>query len=500
MLTKARKEERKLLKRIRVSSSSGGHSHSAYLVHRYLRSYSVKLSAIDTAFKIIARQNRKTNRPRSLPSFSELPMLARQVDPFVQNDERVFVWFKRKANGDHRPIMSFGLLQKAAQIMVRKALRHQFEPAEGQFALQGGRRAACAALQEALQSGEFKWAVLCDVKDCFRSFSLDALERLPLPKRVVANTVSVNNLNFGLPAWAIGRAYLHILLDFEGTAQGIPQGSSASSVVCEYLLAPVIRCLREQGVMVFNYSDNFVVLARTKKEAEDAKHLLTDQFAPHSDQALGNTVLSGWKVARVDQGFDFLGYRMQWKGGKFQAAPSDKSMASYHARFAEMLRSRRPANEMVRFVRGWWRQFSLSEYAEASERHQIARAIEQSTLQAHPVKIVIDTILECELSKRRLHKQRLARMAQALITATPSIRRHALLMRLRKTEPLLRMQKLIEVCHRYGVDLNEWWNRAPRQDPIHPTRRPSTPFHRQHAAPGATVARSRPHTRNAWAA
>ena len=120
-----------------------------------------------------------------------LPEIAAKLDPWRGSSEEVVVHFKPKASNEHeyRPIMDFGIENRALQYLVRTVLKAQVDLHPRQFATRGGRPAAVAAVMEGLAAGYYYGAQI-DISDCYPSFEGGVVpDLLPLPEEVTLEQV-----------------------------------------------------------------------------------------------------------------------------------------------------------------------------------------------------------------------------------------------------------------------------------------------------------------------
>lgn len=85
---------------------------------------------------------------------------------------------------------------------------------------------------------------------------------------------------------------------------GIPQGSPLSPLVANVILDDFDNDLKSQGMRMVRFADDFVVLCKTKKQAEKAYELAKRSLEEH-DLTLNPKKTS---IQEVEKGFHFLGY------------------------------------------------------------------------------------------------------------------------------------------------------------------------------------------------
>ena len=104
--------------------------------------------------------------------------------------------------------------------------------------------------------------------------------------------------------------------------KGTPQGAVLSPLLANIYLNPLDHLLAEAGFEVVRYADDFVILCKTREDAERALALVR-RWVADNELALHPT-----KTKIVDarnDGFDFLGYRFQGD----LCLPRDKSLKKF---------------------------------------------------------------------------------------------------------------------------------------------------------------------------
>lgn len=122
-----------------------------------------------------------------------------------------------------------------------------------------------------LRDEGFGWVVHTDVHDCFESIARDRLRRL-------LATVIGNDLVLHLIDLWLERPVRHGDR-LEWPDRGVPQGSPLSPLWCNLYLAEMDQKIVSAGHPLVRYADDLLVLARTRKEAQQAMELTTDAAA-----------------------------------------------------------------------------------------------------------------------------------------------------------------------------------------------------------------------------
>lgn len=102
------------------------------------------------------------------------------------------------------------------------------------------------------------------------------------------------------------------------TPRGTPQGGVISPLLSNIYLTPFDNEIIRRGYRLTRYCDDWVILCRTKVEAEEAlseaKRILEDMgLTIHPEKT---------RIIHISWGFEFLGYKL--KRGKGTKLPSDR--------------------------------------------------------------------------------------------------------------------------------------------------------------------------------
>ena len=97
--------------------------------------------------------------------------------------------------------------------------------------------------------------------------------------------------------------------------QGSPQGAVISPLLANIYLDPLDRLMSERGYRMVRYADDFVILCRSREEA-DAALALVGYWVADNGLTLHPTKTHAGDCRVPGQGFEFLGYRFE-AGGRF---------------------------------------------------------------------------------------------------------------------------------------------------------------------------------------
>jgi hypothetical protein len=340
-----------MLDDIRSAHLAGKHKKATHRILRYLNSHHAHVVATE-----LARRTMKPHRrfPKAL-----VPSIASSLDPWVGTTEEVRVNAipKDGDSGDYRVTLDFLSKNRALQYLLLRPLREIADLHPHQFGTgNGGLHAAIKHVAQAMQDGHL-WAAEIDIVDCFPSFDGDKVaDLLSLPKEVTEQVLLARNLNlvpgnlfdlfgeesggvhhtpygaphtplrvpsFG-PACGLGFLGAKVLAE---ARQGIPQGSAASPVVAEMLLALPLKQLPKVG-RVFGYLDNFLIMATSEGDAVSMSKALGSALAAHPAGPLRPKIRG---IFRAEEPIDFLGHRLTAQHGAVMIEPSPAKLQEFEA-------------------------------------------------------------------------------------------------------------------------------------------------------------------------
>jgi hypothetical protein len=134
------------------------------------------------------------------------------------------------------------------------------------------------------------------------------------------------------------------------TTRGLPQGSSVSPLFAYGLLRPVLEEFERQHgseALLFNYADNFVILAKTTKAMQASSETLKRLLSEHPAGPL--TLTTKTAPRPLSQGINFLGYRiMRRQGCRIVSMRKDRKASLLADVRAEMTTISRIRNDSTR--------------------------------------------------------------------------------------------------------------------------------------------------------
>jgi RNA-directed DNA polymerase len=210
-----------------------------------------------------------------------------------------------KADGRKRPLgvptIEDRIVQTALRLVIEPIFEREFSPRS--FGFRPGR--GCKdALREVVRlfEGGHTFVVDADIKSYFDTIPHDKLMRR-IEERIsdgrvlrLVNRMLEQGVMDGMSEWT--------------PEAGTPQGSALSPLLANIYLHPLDVLAERRGYEMIRYADDFVVLCRTREEAEQALQAI------HEWTADAGLVLHPEKTRIVDMqaedaSFEFLGYRFE---------------------------------------------------------------------------------------------------------------------------------------------------------------------------------------------
>jgi len=264
------------------------------------------------------------------------------------------VWIDKLGTSEKRPLGIPTVRDRVVQTALAYVLEPIFERdfAEHSYGFRPGRNAqqAIARVQTLLAQGQV-WVVDADLKGYFDSIPQDKL--LAAVEKKIADGRILRLLEKYLKQGVLDSAK-----DWQPTGQGTPQGAVISPLLANIYLDPLDHLLANRGREMIRYADDFILLCRSRAEAEEA----LAEVAVWVKEAGLTLHPSKTRIVDASQpgGFDFLGWHFE-RGWKW---PREKSVE----RFKAVLREQTPRTDgrslpmiiggLNRRLRGWSRYFA----------------------------------------------------------------------------------------------------------------------------------------------
>ena len=357
LVARCRRRALKMRKRLSNAARNGQPSRFAGLCRVMLSSYSCKLAALHHA-------NRRVE-PSRWVSDEQLEVIAANLNLWTPSEERALVWSAPKSSGGHRLFISYGLRDRAKQILVKWTMeswiRQRLMPQ--QHHLNGGRPAAVRATSTTIEEGGHRYGIELDIRDCYGSISTQWLkEALPLPTQVIDYVCTAGHLTL-VPMDTMASSHL------QRCRRGLPQGSAVSPLLAEFVVASVLATV-PQGIDLQVYVDNVFCSARSREELRRDELALKHCFAVHPS---GFFAVRASQVQDLKDGFAVLGYNIERRWRKAVIRVSDARHSAFACRVERLseqpgqtMKQRRAATS--RLIRGWFNAHSLWWGAKRTER------------------------------------------------------------------------------------------------------------------------------------
>lgn len=264
-------------------------------------------------------------------------------------------WIPKLGSSEKRPLGIPTVRDRVVQAAVLNLLEPIFERrfADISFGFRRGRgcKDALRRVVKLLADG-YGWVVDVDFRRYFETIPHEPL--MGLVQQEVADTKVL----------ALLRAFLtqKVMETAEGwiPEEGTPQGAVISPLLANLYLNPLDHRMQSLGYEMTRYADDFVVLCRTRDEAERALAEI------HAWSAAAGLVVHPDKTrivnATLPGGFDFLGYHFE-RGRRW---PREKSLQKLRDRIRSMTpRTNGNSLEMIistvnLTLRGWFAYFQHS--------------------------------------------------------------------------------------------------------------------------------------------
>ena len=210
-----------------------------------------------------------------------------------------------KGKGQTRPLgiptVKDRVVQAALKLVLEPIFEREFLPVSFGFRHGRGCKDALRRVDSLIKQG-YTWVLDADLKTYFDSIPhgplLERVKEKISDSRVISLVESFLNQDImdGLERWS--------------PTAGSPQGAVLSPLLANLYLNPFDVMMTESGRKVVRYADDFVILSRSKAEAEAAlaevkEWTEANGLTLHPDKThLGN-------CSEKEQGFEFLGYRFE---------------------------------------------------------------------------------------------------------------------------------------------------------------------------------------------
>lgn len=287
--------------------------------------------------------------------------------------------FIDKSNGKKRPSDIPTITDRAVQMLVNLALEPRFEavfePSNYGFRPLRNAGHAIALIHQSTSYMGRPWIFKGDFKSSFDTLSHDwILEQLGnFPAKKI------------IQSW-LKAGYVYNDL-FHETSMGTPQGGVISPLLANIALHGMEEALnvtykkKKKGYtssyskyIVVRYADDFVILCRKQKDAQNVYQLLEPYLEERGLILAPDKTL----VTNLYDGFDFLGFNIRayktQKGDKVLSQPSNKSLKNFKGKMKKIfVNNRNDINKLIRRA-NWLITGTANYWKQTSAKHTFSKA------------------------------------------------------------------------------------------------------------------------------
>jgi group II intron reverse transcriptase/maturase len=204
-----------------------------------------------------------------------------------------------KRKGGLRPLGLWALRDRVAQRVVYEYLLPIFEPMflDCSFGFRPGRSVADAVQKVVTaRDANLRWVVDADIEKCF--YNIDPRLLMKLVRRRLFHKQVLKLIE----SWL--RVKIFNTADGRPAMAGVSQGNVLAPMLANIYLHEFDLFITKQGLYLVRYADDWVILCRRKREAEEALR--------SGEQALGRLRMTihpeKTRLVHFDEGFKFLGH------------------------------------------------------------------------------------------------------------------------------------------------------------------------------------------------
>ena len=318
----------------RYSGQTNSISEALYrsAVERFLHSYDAKCWAIKSASR-----GRIPDR--------DIGNIAKKFDPQTPAAKPIPFYEMPRVNKASRLVCDFPLRHRASQLMGQKLIAASFCPHDSIYSWRGrGKDQLVSDLEYQLRSKEATHIVVADIKDCFPNINIDAVRQLQVfPSAFFDAAIDGRKMKFWEKGLFKNRSdYIHSQMDMAppcnivmGSERAGLSGLLLGSATSNALLAMLFDDLHSQmpdGVILFVYSDNIVVVCRSEDQCSQVQNNLVAYYSHHP---AGPLTLEISFAGEATLGFQLLGYQFDWENSQWVIRHSRKNWAGAFQRMLE---------------------------------------------------------------------------------------------------------------------------------------------------------------------
>lgn len=210
-----------------------------------------------------------------------------------------------KEKGKYRPLgiptVKDRIAQQAVKMAIEPIFEKEFLDTSYGFRPKRGAKGAIEAVSKLIEEG-YAWVVDADLQAYFDTIPHDKL----LSK--ISTRISDGRIIHLIKKW-LEQPIMEECRNWI-PIEGTPQGGVISPLLANIYLHDLDKTLADAKYKMIRYADDFVILTKTKEDAESALRIVQEWVIAHGltlhpeKTKLGNCMVEG-------EGFDFLGYRFE---------------------------------------------------------------------------------------------------------------------------------------------------------------------------------------------
>jgi RNA-directed DNA polymerase len=247
------------------------------------------------------------------------------------------------------PVVKDRIVQAAIKLVIEPIFENEFIDTSYGFRPGRGCKDALRQVQENINQG-YTWVLDADLQSYFDTIPWDRL--MARIEEKIADRKVLQLIEQFLKADIMEECKCWT------PSQGTPQGGVLSPLLSNIYLHPLDKLMKENGIRMVRYADDFVIMCKSQEEAEEAynkvKTWVNDNgLTLHPEKThIGNCKSPG-------EGFEFLGYRFE--NGK--RTVRKKSLTKFKDKVRELTRRNngRSMNVIIAklnsMLRGWFGYF-----------------------------------------------------------------------------------------------------------------------------------------------
>lgn len=220
------------------------------------------------------------------------------------------VYIEKMGSKEKRPLgipaVRDRVVQTALRNVIEPIFEREFAPQSYGFRPGRGCKEALRRVDDLLKAG-YNYVVDADIQGYFDSIPHERLMEL------VRMRISDGRVLTLLESF-LSQGVLNELREWEPTERGTPQGAVISPLLANLYLNPLDLLMQQSGREMVRYADDFIVLCRSRVEAEAALRAI-QQWIEAAGLRLHPEKTRLVDLNEAKAGFDFLGYHFR-SGGK----------------------------------------------------------------------------------------------------------------------------------------------------------------------------------------